>query len=416
MKTLLLICISLFLFNHQLQAQTKKTVKQTKTQSKTQTKSKKKQIKSKKSRPKRQDWTKRSVPSKHKNPEAIGGYSYGCILGAKAVPSKGVGYQTIRRERNRYYGHPFTLKVIQEIGKIAHENQLSAIEIGDLSQPVGGLMAFGHKSHQIGLDIDIWFGISKALDQEIKEKDFEKKHPPMIDRKKEEIDPHVWDDQRHLLLLKTAASQSEVNRIFVHWAIKKHLCQQYELDKKNHQEQIKHSAIMLDELSNIPTTSDESETELIQEEGELKLNTPAESTPTQADELPKKSTIDEKWQWISKIRPWYGHDQHFHIRLSCPKDNALCEGQGTVRGLGCEELELKKFSHRYQGWVKIQEDALKQKREEELAKLPPLTEAQKAEKIKKNKELQEIWLKQRATVNEKCNQLLEKPKKSKSPK
>ena len=30
---------------------------------------------------------------------------------------------------------------------------------------------------------------------------------------------------------------------------------------------------------------------------------------------------DEKGDrsWLRKIRPWYGHHYHFHVRLSCPK-------------------------------------------------------------------------------------------------
>jgi penicillin-insensitive murein endopeptidase len=31
--------------------------------------------------------------------------------------------------------------------------------------------------------------------------------------------------------------------------------------------------------------------------------------------------------WLSRIRPWWGHNYHFHIRLSCPAGSAACEGQ-----------------------------------------------------------------------------------------
>ena len=30
---------------------------------------------------------------------------------------------------------------------------------------------------------------------------------------------------------------------------------------------------------------------------------------------------------LSKIRPWYGHDAHMHIRLKCPMNNADCINQ-----------------------------------------------------------------------------------------
>ena len=31
--------------------------------------------------------------------------------------------------------------------------------------------------------------------------------------------------------------------------------------------------------------------------------------------------------WLAKIRPWWGHSEHFHVRLSCPADSPLCKPQ-----------------------------------------------------------------------------------------
>ena len=31
--------------------------------------------------------------------------------------------------------------------------------------------------------------------------------------------------------------------------------------------------------------------------------------------------------WLRKLRPWWGHDDHFHVRLSCPPGVAGCENQ-----------------------------------------------------------------------------------------
>src|SRR6201992_4301651 len=31
--------------------------------------------------------------------------------------------------------------------------------------------------------------------------------------------------------------------------------------------------------------------------------------------------------WLSKIRPMYGHDYHFHIRMACPPGSSDCKGQ-----------------------------------------------------------------------------------------
>ncbi len=41
--------------------------------------------------------------------------------------------------------------------------------------------------------------------------------------------------------------------------------------------------------------------------------------------------------WLSKMRPMYGHDYHFHIRLSCPAGEAGCTRQDPVpEGDGCD--------------------------------------------------------------------------------
>ena len=47
--------------------------------------------------------------------------------------------------------------------------------------------------------------------------------------------------------------------------------------------------------------------------------------------------------WLRKIRPYFGHHYHFHVRLKCPKGDRLCESQTpTVKelskgGSGCDE-------------------------------------------------------------------------------
>jgi penicillin-insensitive murein endopeptidase len=41
--------------------------------------------------------------------------------------------------------------------------------------------------------------------------------------------------------------------------------------------------------------------------------------------------------WLRKIRPWWGHDGHFHVRLTCPDDSPLCKPQKPVPdGDGCD--------------------------------------------------------------------------------
>ena len=53
----------------------------------------------------------------------------------------------------------------------------------------------------------------------------------------------------------------------------------------------------------------------------------------------KKSLCAINWRdrsFLEKIRPWYGHDDHFHVRLSCPAGTSSCIDQDPVPpGDGC---------------------------------------------------------------------------------
>ncbi|KAA0972650.1 penicillin-insensitive murein endopeptidase [Aureimonas fodinaquatilis] len=44
--------------------------------------------------------------------------------------------------------------------------------------------------------------------------------------------------------------------------------------------------------------------------------------------------------WLNKVRPTYGHDYHFHIRLFCQPGSGQCEKQeATGTGDGCDNLD-----------------------------------------------------------------------------
>jgi penicillin-insensitive murein endopeptidase len=45
--------------------------------------------------------------------------------------------------------------------------------------------------------------------------------------------------------------------------------------------------------------------------------------------------------WLNKVRPYWGHDEHLHIRLACPEGSSSCEEQkAPPDGDGCGEEEL----------------------------------------------------------------------------
>lgn len=44
--------------------------------------------------------------------------------------------------------------------------------------------------------------------------------------------------------------------------------------------------------------------------------------------------------WLGKLRPWWGHNEHFHVRLACPADSPDCQPQPPLpAGDGCGEVE-----------------------------------------------------------------------------
>lgn len=55
----------------------------------------------------------------------------------------------------------------------------------------------------------------------------------------------------------------------------------------------------------------------------------------------KKSLCAINWRdrsFLQKVRPWYGHDDHIHVRLACPAGVASCSDQAPVPpGDGCGE-------------------------------------------------------------------------------
>ena len=53
----------------------------------------------------------------------------------------------------------------------------------------------------------------------------------------------------------------------------------------------------------------------------------------------KRSLCAINWRdrsFLAKLRPWYGHDDHFHVRLACPATSESCVDQDPVpAGDGC---------------------------------------------------------------------------------
>lgn len=49
-------------------------------------------------------------------------------------------------------------------------------------------------------------------------------------------------------------------------------------------------------------------------------------------------------KWHQKIRAWWGHDDHFHVRLRCPADSPLCTPQEAVQDDGsCDQVFMDEW-------------------------------------------------------------------------
>jgi penicillin-insensitive murein DD-endopeptidase len=209
---------------------------------------------------------------------AIGFYAKGCLAGAAALPIDGPAWQAMRLSRNRNWGHPELIALVEKLATDAKQHDgWPGLLVGDISQPRGGPMLTGHASHQVGLDVDIW--LTPMPDRRLSEKEREEiAATSMLAEDRVSVDPKVWTPT-HAKLLKRAASYPAVERIFVHPAIKKALC---------------------------------------------------ESTSKDGDRA-----------WLNKIRAYWGHYYHFHVRIGCPKGSGNCEHQPPLpHDDGCgKELE-----------------------------------------------------------------------------
>src|SRR6266852_8855382 len=92
-------------------------------------------------------------------PRSVGAYTAGCVQGAMALPPEGPGFQTMRRYRRRFFGHPTLIRYLQDLADAATKQRLGILSIGDMGQARGGPTPSGHASHQTGLDVDIRFAL-----------------------------------------------------------------------------------------------------------------------------------------------------------------------------------------------------------------------------------------------------------------
>ncbi|MFL5063850.1 MAG: penicillin-insensitive murein endopeptidase, partial [Xanthobacteraceae bacterium] len=121
---------------------------------------------------------------------SIGFYSKGCLAGAVALPINGETWQVMRLSRNRNWGHPSLVRLLERLSEKGTKVGWPGLLVGDISQARGGPMLTGHASHQVGLDADIW--LTPMPDRELTRVEREETSATMMvapDRK--DVDPQV---------------------------------------------------------------------------------------------------------------------------------------------------------------------------------------------------------------------------------
>lgn len=153
---------------------------------------------------------------------AHGFYTKGCLAGGVAIPVDGPHWQAMRLSRNRRWGHPDLIKTIEELSYKAKKDGWNGLLVGDISQPRGGPMLTGHRSHQMGLDADIWF--NPMPDRRMTYNERENISAVSVLKKGSVyVDKARWT-RGHTMVLYHSATSPGVERVLVHPGVKKQLC------------------------------------------------------------------------------------------------------------------------------------------------------------------------------------------------
>lgn len=211
-------------------------------------------------------------------PQSIGGYADGCLAGGDELaltdPATLPAWQVMRPSRNRNWGNPVLIDFLERFARQARDS-------GDWPGLLVGDLAQPRGGPMLSghashqIGLDADIWLTPMPARILTPKERETMVPRKVVKSHFDIDPKIWTDA-HAKIISRAAKDKNVARIFVHPPIKKALCEW------------------------------------------------------------AGKTGDRRW--LAKVRPYYGHDYHFHIRLRCPSGNKACKNQpepNPADGTGC---------------------------------------------------------------------------------
>ncbi len=208
---------------------------------------------------------------------AIGYYPRGCLQGGVELPRDGETWQVMRLSRNRNWGHPSLIRFLEKFAPKA------AKATGWNGILVGDLSQPRGGPTPFGhtshqTGLDVDIWFMPMPDRKLSDEEREKLSASnLISDDWKSLNPKTWTPE-HIKFIKTAAQEPEVERVLVNAVIKKEICR-----------------------------------------------------------VERKSGAG----WMSKVRPWYWHHDHIHVRLKCPADSPNCKKQPEVpESDGCEDKDL----------------------------------------------------------------------------
>ena len=214
--------------------------------------------------------------------QAFGVYDNGRLERPDLLPNAGEGFLKVFQDRNRGYGSLDLISLIEASAKEIHRDlpATEVVQIGDIASRNGGRLG-GHGSHQNGLDADIVY--------------FKRDHRPMRASGSEKnptgFDEDFVDKQGELTanfdidanwrFIQLLVGTGHVDRIFADSHIKKAFCE-YAVAKG----------------------------------------------------------MREAWrETLRKLRHWPNHQDHLHVRLTCPANSRKCKPIPPIpAGDGCAPL------------------------------------------------------------------------------
>ncbi len=205
---------------------------------------------------------------------AIGYYPRGCLQGGVALPVNGPTWQVMRVSRNRNWGHPSLVKFLEKFAPAA------AKATGWNGILVGDMAQPRGGPTPFGhmshqTGLDVDVWFMPMPAHVLSAEEREKTAATnLVSDDWLRVNPKTWTPA-HAAFIRTAAEQPAVERVLVNAAIKKEMCRM------------------------------------------------------QGDKHPA---------WMAKVRPWYSHHDHIHVRLECPAGSPDCRKQPSISSeIGCDK-------------------------------------------------------------------------------